>query len=108
LPDFAASSGESDPQRFKVPTADQKKKLLIAFAHKNKVLYGRAYDIIKVSGSGPLDLNDEQDIKKHFDRITIYEIKSTTRKLDNKFKGYFFAITTAELPGSARRWGYLG
>jgi len=82
---------------FRAPTASQKKKLLIAFARKNKVLYGRAYDVIRISGPEPINLDDEEDIKKNFDRITIYEIKSTTRKLDKAFKGYFFALTTAEL-----------
>ena len=61
------------------------------------MLYGRAYDIIKISGQEPLDLNDEQDIENQFGRITIYEIKSTTRELNDQFEGYFFALTTAEL-----------
>ncbi len=82
---------------FVEPTRTQKKKLLIAFAHKNKVIYGKAYDVIKLPKKPVIDLNDEKDIQKHIDKIKIYEIKSTRRDLDKDFKSYFFALTTAEL-----------
>lgn len=41
---------------FVVPTASQKLNLLIAFARKNKVIYGKAFDIVKLSE--PIRLGD--------------------------------------------------
>lgn len=40
---------------FVVPTASQKLNLLIAFAKKNKVVYGKAFDIVKLSEPVVLD-----------------------------------------------------
>jgi hypothetical protein len=37
---------------FIIPTARQKLNLLVAFAKKGKVVYGRAFDIVKLSGPG--------------------------------------------------------
>ncbi len=40
---------------FIVPTAGQKLNLLIAFAKKGKVVYGKAFDIVRLSGAVMLD-----------------------------------------------------
>lgn len=80
------------------PTAKQKKVLLVEFAKNNKVLYGRAFDIIRISGNPNIDLDSYSSVQENINCITIYEIKSTSRKkIDENFKGYFFALTTAEL-----------
>jgi hypothetical protein len=81
---------------FKEPTKKQKNNLLIAFAKKKKVIYGNAFDIIKVTGD--VDLDNEESISNNINNITIYEIKSTGREdVEDEFKGYFFGLTTAEL-----------
>jgi hypothetical protein len=80
---------------FTVPTARQKQNLLVAFAKKNKVIYGKAFDIIKLSS--PVNLNDLADVEKYLQRVTIFEIKSTKKKLRPDFSKYFFSLTTAEI-----------
>jgi hypothetical protein len=80
---------------FKVPTKKQKRALLVAFAEQNMVIYGNAFDILKVAGK--VDLDSTEEIKGKLGQITLYEIKSTNRKIKEDFSGYFFALTTAEL-----------
>ena len=80
---------------FIVPTAKQKANLLVAFAKKGKVVYGRAFDIVKLSGS--VDLSDLSDVERNLEKVVIYEIKSTKKKLRSDFSSYFFALTGAEV-----------
>ncbi len=80
---------------FVVPTAKQKRLLLVEFARKNFVVYGKAFDIVKLVG--PVNLDDAAEIERNLDQIILCEIKSSSRKLPEDFKGYFFALTTAEL-----------
>lgn len=80
---------------FHVPSAKQKQNLLVAFAKRGKVVYGRAFDIVRVSGS--VDLDDLADLEAKLDKVTIFEIKSTKKKLRADFSGYFFALTAAEV-----------
>jgi hypothetical protein len=80
---------------FIVPTAKQKGHLLVEFAKRNLVVYDKAFDIVKVAET--VDLSDPADISRKFDNIVLCEIKSSSRKLPADFKGYFFALTTAEL-----------
>lgn len=83
-------------QGFILPNARQRKALVVAFAQCDYVLYGKAFDIIKVSGD--VDLESTDDIRNHLDRVTIYEIKSTSKeKVTADFRGYFFSLSTAEL-----------
>jgi len=84
----------SDPG-FVVPTARQKGLLLVEFARRNLVVYGRAFDLVKLAKA--VDLDDAADISRNFDNIVLCEIKSSGRRLPADFKGYFFALTTAEL-----------
>src|SRR2546427_10245757 len=79
---------------FIVPTAKQKANLLVAFAKKGKVVYGRAFDIVKLSAS--VNLSDLADVEGSLQNIVIYEIKSTKKKLKSDFSSYFFALTGAE------------
>lgn len=81
---------------FVLPTSAQKQLLVIEFAKQNFVVYGKAFDIVKLAS--PLDLNSAQEIGGNLGEITLCEIKSSNRKkLTNDFKGYFFALTAAEL-----------
>jgi len=80
---------------FVLPNAKQKRLLLVEFARRNLVLYGKAFDVVKVVGK--VNLDDAAEVQRNLDRITVCEIKSTGRNLPADFKGYFFALTTAEL-----------
>ncbi len=80
---------------FIVPTAKQKHILLVEFAKANLVVYGKAFDIVKLSDN--INLDDSREIANNLDKIILCEIKSSNRKLPEDFRGYFFALTTAEL-----------
>ena len=80
---------------FIVPTAKQKLNLLVAFAKKGKVVYGKAFDIVKLSSS--VNLDDLADVEENLKNVTIFEIKSTRKKLRADFSTYFFALTAAEV-----------
>jgi len=90
----AALLAERD-SRFRVPTAAQKRLLLVEFAKRNLVVYGKAFDIVKLLAE--VNLNDAEDIARNLDQLVLCEIKSTNRKLPADFKGYFFALTAAEM-----------
>lgn len=81
---------------FQIPTAKEKQNLLVAFAKRNMVIYGNAFDALKLLK--PVNLDSLPDIEEHLDDVILYEVKSTNRKsIGPDFKGYFFALTTAEL-----------
>ena len=80
---------------FIVPTAKQKANLLVAFAKKGKVVYGKAFDIVKLSGL--VDLSELTDVENNLGKIIVYEIKSTKKPLRSDFTGFFFALTGAEV-----------
>jgi hypothetical protein len=84
---------------FRILEKNQRKELVKAFISTGKVVYGRAFDVIKISGrgAGSLRLHSEADFLKHIERITLCEVKSTRRDLNKHFDGYFFGLTTAEL-----------
>jgi len=73
----------------------QKRLLLVEFAKRNLVVYGKAFDIVKLRE--PVDLDDAFDVSRKIEKITLCEIKSSRRKLPEDFRGYFFALTAAEL-----------
>src|SRR5260370_40988994 len=76
---------------FVVPTAKQKRLLLVEFARQNFVVYGKAFDVVKLAGT--VNLDDASDVEQNLDKIVLCEIKSSSRKLPEDFKGYFFALT---------------
>jgi len=80
---------------FIIPTGKQRQNLLVAFAKRGKVVYGKAFDVVKLSG--PVDLADLAEVEKHLEQIRVFEIKSTRKKLRSDFSGYFFALTAAEV-----------
>ena len=93
---IAAQILENLNQGFYVPNSVERKKLLVAFAERELTLYGKAFDIIRISGKGRvLELGDPNRI---FNDLTIYEIKSTNKKsVKEDFSRYFFSLSTAEL-----------
>ena len=80
---------------FVIPTAKQKKNLVIAFAKREMIVYGKAFDIVRLSEQ--VDLNHLEEIEQHLERVTLYEIKSTAKEVGVSFGGYFFGLTAAEL-----------
>src|SRR5207249_9121945 len=80
---------------FIIPTGKQRQNLLVAFAKRGKVVYGKAFDVVKLFG--PVDLDELTDIEKHLEQVKVYEIKSTRKKLRSDFASYFFALTAAEV-----------
>ena len=85
----------TDPS-FVAPTASQRNALLVAFARRRKVIYGAAFDIVRLTRK--VDLDDPADLASNLDAIVLYEIKSTNRaSIGEDLKGYFFALSTAEL-----------
>jgi hypothetical protein len=59
------------------------------------VVYGKAFDIVRTSGI--VNLDDLTEVEQHLNKITIFEIKSTRKKLKPDFSKYFFALTAAEV-----------
>ncbi|WP_249276586.1 hypothetical protein [Sphingomonas baiyangensis] len=70
--------------------------MLVGFAKHRKVLYGAAFDVIRLERE--IDLLDADAIAADIGAITICDIKSTNRTvIASDLKGYFFNITAAEL-----------
>lgn len=81
---------------FHEPTRAERSALLVAFAKGRKVLYGAAFDMVRMTR--PIDLRDPDEIERNMDALTIFEIKSTNRaNIGSDWLGYFFALSTAEL-----------
>jgi len=86
---------QKDPL-IRIPTKKEKTNLLIAFAQKNKVIYGNAFDAVRLGKD--IDLSDIESVIHNIQHITLLEVKSTNREnIDGSFSGYFFGLTTAEL-----------
>ena len=80
---------------FVVPTAKQKANLLVAFAKDGKVIYGKAFDIVKLSAS--VDLDNLVDVERNLKDLVVMEIKSTRKKIKPDFSGFFFGLSGAEV-----------
>jgi hypothetical protein len=81
---------------FILPTAKQKKNLVVAFAKKDMIVYGRAFDIVKLLE--PVNLSDPSEVELKLSKIELFEIKSTNKtKMTASFRGYFFSLTAAEV-----------
>ncbi len=80
---------------FIVPTGKQRQNLLVAFAKRGKVVYGRAFDVVKLSAN--VNLDELAQTEKQLEHVMVFEIKSTRKKLRPDFSGYFFALTAAEV-----------
>ena len=80
---------------YTIPTARQKKNLVIAFAKQDMIVYGKAFDILHLKER--INLDSLEDVESHLDGIHLCEIKSTNQKFEDDFRGYFFALTAAEV-----------
>jgi hypothetical protein len=81
---------------FHLPTRQERDALLVGFAMRRKVLYGAAFDVVRIESD--VDLTVPSTIAAHIDAITVYEIKSSNKAATKAdFGGYFFDLTTAEL-----------
>lgn len=78
-----------------IPTAKQKKNLVVAFAKKDKIVYGKAFDVVRLSE--PVDLDSLEEVEAGLPKIIVCEIKSTKKDVAADFRGYFFALTAAEV-----------
>lgn len=78
-----------------MPTARQKKNLVIAFAKRDLIVYGKAFDVRRLKAK--VDLDSLEDIEAKLTQILLCEIKSTKQMLPDDFRGYFFALTAAEV-----------
>lgn len=85
----------SKDARFVVPTAAQRKNLVVAFAKNDMIIYGKAFDCVRLAGH--VNLNVVEEIEAHLPRITIIEIKSTRKRLSVDFGGHFFSLSGAEM-----------
>jgi hypothetical protein len=85
-------------EAFRDPSAPERSALAAAFAAKNFVVYGKAFDLVEVHESG-LALADPFALAGAIDRKTIalIEVKSTSADRDEHFRGHFFSMSTAEL-----------
>ena len=90
---------------FMLPTQKQRQNLLVAFVKKNMVVYGRAFDIVKLLGD--VDLDDLASVEANLKSIRIYEIKSTKKNLPSDFSKYFFGISAAEVLVAQSLKGYF-
>ena len=81
---------------YEVPTAAGRRNLAMAFAGQGRVVYGKAFDCLRVTGPG-IDLSDLGDVEARIRDITLCEIKSTRKPVRPDFGGYFFSISTAEV-----------
>lgn len=86
----------SKDEGFYEPTARERDALLIAFAMRRKAIHGAAFDVVRLRRA--VDLSDAAEISANMDAVELFEVKSTNRSgIGPDFRGYFFALTTAEL-----------
>jgi hypothetical protein len=78
-----------------VPTTKQKKNLVVAFAKKDMIVYGKAFDVVRLSG--PVNLDSLEHVEANLKHVLVCEIKSTKKNVASDFRGYFFALTAAEV-----------
>lgn len=78
-----------------IPTANQKKNLVVAFAKKDMIVYGKAFDVLRLSH--PVDLDSPVEVEANLNKILVCEIKSTKKDVAADFRGHFFGLTAAEV-----------
>lgn len=106
LPNYNVDSGSATAKKaaqllvernvgYVVPTVRQKRNLVVACAKRDLIVYGKAFDVVRIGCEVSLDSIEE--IERNFSQILICEIKSTKQGLADDFRGYFFSLTAAEV-----------
>jgi hypothetical protein len=78
-----------------VPTLRQKKNIVVAFAKRDMIVYGKAFDVIRLTE--PVNLDSVNEVETHLSKLLLCEIKSTKKDVATDFRGYFFGLTAAEV-----------
>lgn len=78
-----------------VPTVRQKKNIVVAFAKRDMIVYGKAFDVIRLTE--PVNLDSVNEVETHLSKLLLCEIKSTKKDMAADFRGYFFGLTAAEV-----------
>jgi hypothetical protein len=83
---------------FREVSAAERSAIAAAFAARNFVVYGKAFDLVQI-GDLALDLSDAAALDSAIRRseLTLIEVKSTSADRDDEFRGHFFSMSTAEL-----------
>jgi hypothetical protein len=70
-----------------------------AFAARNKVVYGQAFDLVRVQPGADVDFGDLTALSQAIEhnRIILIEVKATKKARGAHFREHFFSISTAEL-----------
>src|SRR2546423_5050199 len=80
---------------FVIPNSAQRKNLVVAFAKSDMIIYGKAFDCVRLNGE--VNLDTVESIETNLDRIVVIEIKSTRKHLAADFAGHFFSLSSAEM-----------
>src|SRR5687767_13756634 len=59
------------------PSAAQRRQLAVAMAEDGKIVYGAAFDLVKVPPE--VDLDDAASIRAGIRKVVFYEVKSTNK-----------------------------
>ena len=78
-----------------VPTALQKRNLVVACAKQELIVYGKAFDVLRLTGD--VNLDSPKEVEAKLAQIVFCEIKSTKQNFTDDFRGYFFGLTAAEV-----------
>jgi hypothetical protein len=70
-----------------------------AFAARNKVVYGQAFDLVRVQPGADVEFGDLTALTQAVqdNRIILIEVKATKKVRGPHFREHFFSISTAEL-----------
>jgi hypothetical protein len=80
---------------FVLPTPAQRKNLVVAFAKNDMIIYGKAFDCVRLDGD--VNLDSVESIEANLRQITVIEIKSSRKELPDDFAGHFFSLSGAEM-----------
>jgi hypothetical protein len=71
------------------PTAMARRHVAMAFAGRGSVVYGKAFDVVRVKNGAAVDWSSLSSVEQNHDDIVLYEVKSTNRSLPADFLWLF-------------------
>lgn len=78
------------------PSKERRWALAAIMARHQRILYGDAFDVVKLPPG--IDLNDDAGLDRAWKELRFFEVKSTGKKsVKDDWSGYFFSLSTAEL-----------